>query len=99
MRAANAFHQPFARDIFQEIAFRTGLYSAINVFVTIECGENDDPGFLVGRANRFDHVDTIELGHTEIEQRHIWAMLLPEVDGFAAVAGFSDPRRVGLISL
>src|SRR5580692_5003805 len=62
VHAANAIHQSLARYIFQQIAFRAGLYSAVNVFVTIESCENDDPGFLVVSANGFDRVDTIELG-------------------------------------
>ncbi len=90
MHAANAVHQCFAGNVFEEIAFRPGLYGAIDVFVTIEGCKDDDPSFVVVGADFLDRVYPIDLGHPQIEQRHIRSMLPPKVNRFTAVAGFAD---------
>jgi len=43
-----------------------------------------------------DRTDSVELGHAQIEQRDIWAMVLPTIDSFATVVCFSDDGHVGL---
>ena len=59
------------------------------------CNRN---ALIADLADFIDHANTVQLGHAQIEKRHIWPMFLPKVNGLAAIHRFGDNEHVRLHS-
>ena len=90
----DAIHQRLARHIFEQITFRAGLNGAVDIFITVERCQHNDPRFLIAATDFLKRANAIELRHTEIEQRHIGTMLLPKNNCFAPIARLADDGHV-----
>src|SRR5436309_10203871 len=62
--AADAIHQPFTRNVLEQITFRSRLDRAVDIFITVERCQHDNPRVLIVVADFFDRTDTIELWHS-----------------------------------
>jgi hypothetical protein len=60
---ADTIHQRFARHVLEQITLRAGLNCAINIFVAVEGGKDNDASVLIVVADFFDCADTVEFGH------------------------------------
>src|SRR5207237_9544604 len=89
VHAANGINQRGARNVLEQITLRSRLNSAVDIFVTIERRQHDNPRVLILSPNLFDYADSIELRHAQIEQCHLGPMPLPTLDRFTSVTGFS----------
>src|SRR6266446_2127221 len=94
VHTANAINQCLARHVLEQITLRPRLNCSVNIFVAIERREHDNPRVLILSTNLFDNANTIELGHAQVEQRHVGPMLFPKIDRFTSVTGFSDDHHV-----
>jgi hypothetical protein len=70
------------------------MNGAVDILVTIERRQHDNPRVLIVSPNLFDYADSIELRHAQIEQRHLGPMLFPKIDRFTSVTGLSDNHHV-----
>src|SRR5439155_16316937 len=90
VHSADAIHQRLAGDVLEKITFRSCLNSTVDIFIPVKRGEHDNSRVLIVSTNGSDRANTIELGHSQIEQCHIGTMLFPKIDRLAAVARFAD---------
>ena len=91
---ANAIHQRFARCILEQVPFRAGLNGAVDIFVPIERRQDNDSRFVIAAPDFLERANAIELGHAQIEQRHIGSMLFPKIDCFASIGRLADDGHV-----
>src|SRR5437660_12659227 len=82
---ANVITQRLARNVLEQIALRSRLNGAVDIFVTIERRQHDNPRVLIVSPNLFDYASSIELRHAQIEHRHLRSMPLPKLDRFTSV--------------
>src|SRR5215472_5228814 len=94
MHPADAIHQCFPRDVFQQIAFGACLNRAVDIFVAIEGCQHNNARILIVLADLLDRADPIELRHSQVEERHIGTMLFPKIHCFAAITGFANNSHV-----
>src|SRR6476659_8703053 len=92
--AANGINQRLARNVLEQIALRSRLNRAVNIFVTIERRQHDNPRVLIVSPNLFDYAASIELRHAQIEQRHVGPMPFPKIDRFSSVTSLSNNHHV-----
>src|SRR5437660_12220342 len=85
LHAANGIDQRLARNVLEQIALRSRLNRAVDIFVTIERRQHDNPRVLIVSPNLFDYAYSIELRHAQIEHRHLRSMPLPKLDRFTSV--------------
>ena len=94
VHSADAIHQGFARNVFEQIAFRARLNGTVNIFIAVECGEHNDTRVLIAGANLSDRANSVEFRHSQIQEYHIWVMLLPKLHCFAAVGCLGEDGHV-----
>jgi hypothetical protein len=70
------------------------LNGAVDIFIAVERRQHNDSRFLVVTTDFLKRANAIELGHAQIEQRHIGSMLFPKTDGFASIGRLADDGHV-----
>jgi hypothetical protein len=68
----------------------------LDLDVSLERGQHDDPGVGELRENRDQRVDSADVRHAEIHQRHVGPVLAEELNRFTAARCLRDHRHVGL---
>src|SRR5260370_2939110 len=77
VHAANGINQRLARNVLEQISLRSRLNGAVDIFVTIERGQHDNPRVIIVSPNLFDYSDSIELRHAQTQQRDLQPLPLP----------------------
>jgi len=72
------------------------LQGVEGVLVGVECGEDQDFGWIRKRPDAAGGFDAVHLRHADVHQDHIGTGCLHGDDGIAAVAGFADHLEDGV---
>ena len=85
-----------ARSIpFSRYPFGPRLQRAINIFVSIERRQHDDPGSRKFLADACDSLHAVHLRQSQIHQRHIRLMLAELLHRFLSIRSFRNHRKAG----
>ncbi len=90
----NGREQFFAGRGFEEIAARTGLHGAVDVFLAVEGGEHEDAGLGPFAAKVGGGGGAVRTGQAQIHEHDVRLMLAIFRHGFLRVASLGDHGEI-----
>ena len=95
---ANGLHHLPQRRVFQQIALRSGLDGAIDIFIGLIVGKNDHASRTICSLQRLQHLNPAHAGHAKVQQDDLRVTLLEHPECLFATRRGADQLQLRLRS-